>query len=172
MNQIAPLPLYHPNKSNTGFACSFSQSAKDGTVFFSLLKQSTWDAEKRIGGFKESRNNPAKSVTVALNQMEVAAILDLLDRNRAYSSMHDSEKQIKSINFSPWMNKVPEGEKATQRGYSFSITITDKQDSTAPKNSFYFGTNYPESRLIREYLIFCLQQAFAGVKIQEVVETI
>ena len=153
------LAIYHPNKNNTGFACSFSQSDKDNTIFATLIKQSTWDAQNHIGGFKESRNDPNKNVSIKLGQVEVAAFLDCLDRNREFSTMHDGDKQIKSIKISPWMNKVPEGEKPTQRGFSFSITVTDKEDSSA-KNSLYIGLTFPEGRLIREYLISALSKSF------------
>ena len=57
-----PIHIYHPNRNNTGFACAFSQSDKDGTIFASILKQSGWDAEKSTGSFKDSKNDPTKNV--------------------------------------------------------------------------------------------------------------
>ena len=169
-----PTHIYHPNKNNTGFACSFSQSDKDGTIFASIIKQSGWDAANSIGTFKDSKNDPNKNVNIKLGQVEVAAILDCLDRNRPFSTVHDSDKSMKSIKFEPWMNKLSEesikaGEKPVCKGYSFSVTITDKQDSTA-KNSFYIGLNFAEGRLIREYLMFALAKSFAAdVKPQEAI---
>jgi len=155
-----PIHIYHPNKNNTGFACSFSQSDKDGTIFATLIKQAGWDAEKSVGSFKDSRNDPTKHVNIKLGQVEVAAILDCLDRNRPFSTVHDSDKSIKTIKFEPWMNKSNDDvSKPTQRGFSFSISIADKQDSTS-KNSLYLGITFPEGRLIREYLIFALQSQF------------
>jgi Whirly transcription factor len=129
---MASIHTYHPNKNNTGFA------------------------------FKASKDDPTKNVNIKLGQVEVAAILDCLDRNRPFSTMHDGDKQIKSIQFVPWMNKVAEGEKPTQKGYSFSISITDKQDSTS-KNSLYIGLTFPEGRLIREFLMFALNKSFSPV---------
>jgi hypothetical protein len=153
------IQIYHPNKNNTGFACSFSQSNKDNTIYSTLIKQSGWDINKKIGIFKDSKNDPLKNVNIKLEQVEVGAILDCIDKNRPFSTMHDGEKYIKSIQFIPWMNKVAEGEKSTQKGYSFSITTTNKEDSTS-KNSFYIGLTFAESRLIREFLIFSLRNAF------------
>ena len=155
------ISLYHPNKNNTGFACSFSQSSKDNTVFAGLIKQSGWDAEKKIGSFAGSRKDPNKDVSIKLAQVEVAAVLDCLDRNRPFSSVHDGDKQMKSIQFVPWLSKAAEGEKPVQKGYSFSINIVDKQDSTA-KNALYIGLTFSEARLIREYLVHCLQKAFSS----------
>lgn len=164
MNNIQ---IYHPNKSNTGFACSFSQSDRDNTIFATLLKQSGWNPEQGIGTFKESRNDPTKNVNIKLELVEAAAILDCVDRGRAFTTMHDGDKQVKSIQFTPWMNKVPDGQKPTQRGFSFSVTVTDKDDSVN-KRSFYIGLTFAEARLIREYLIFVLQKSFSkDAKVQE-----
>jgi len=154
-----PIHIYKPNKNNTGHACSFSQSDKDGTIFATLIKQSGWDTTNQIGTFKDSRNDPTKNVNIKLGQVEVAAILDCLDRSRAFSTMHDSDKSIKSIKFEPWMSKE---EKPVQKGFSFSITTTDKQDSTS-KNSLYIGLSFAEGRLVREFLMFALQKSFNGI---------
>lgn len=156
-----PIHIYHPNKNNTGFACAFSQSDKDGTIFSTIIKQSSWDGEKQVGAFKESRNDPTKNVSIKLSQVEVASILDCLERNRPFSTVHDSEKTLKTIQFVPWMNKpATPNEKPTQRGFSFSIAIADKQDSTS-KNSLYIGITFPEGRLIREFLVHALQTQFS-----------
>ena len=164
-NITMPVHLYKPNKNNSGHACSFSQSEKDGVIYASLIKQSGWDAQKQIGTFRASKNDPTKNVNIKLAQVEVAAILDCLDRNRGYSAFHDADKVTKVIRFEPWMNKLSEEsvkakEKPVQKGYSFSITITNKEDSTAPKNSFYVGLSFAEGRLIREYLMFVLNKSF------------
>lgn len=158
------LHIYKPNKNNTGHACSFSQSDKDGTIFATLIKQSGWDTTNQIGTFKDSRNDPMKNVNIKLGQVEVAAILDCLDRSRAFSTMHDSDKSIKSIKFEPWMSKE---EKPLQKGFSFSITTTDKQDSTS-KNSLYIGLSFAEGRLVREFLMFALQKSFVGVTLDAI----
>ena len=159
-----PIHIYHPNRNNTGFACAFSQSDKDGTIFASILKQSGWDAEKSTGSFKDSKNDPTKNVNIKLGQVEVAAILDCIERNRPFSTVHDTDKSLKTIKFEPWMNKAANPtDKPTQRGYSFSVTSADKQDSTT-KNSLYIGITFPEGRLIREFLVFALQSQFSRVE--------
>lgn len=155
------IQIYKPNKNNTGHACAFSQSPKDGTIFATLIKQSGWDATNNIGTFKDSKNDPTKNVNIKLGQTEVSAILDCLDKNRPFSTMHDGDKSIKSIQFVPWLNKpATPAEKPVQKGYSFSITISDKQDSTS-KVSLYIGLSFPEGRLIREFLIYALRNQFA-----------
>lgn len=167
MTQSKILALYKPNSKNTGHACSFSQSPKDGTIYSSLIKQSSWNDVKKIGSFANSRNDVTKNVSIKLSQVEVAAILDCLERNRPYSTLHDSDKQQKSIQFTPWINKpMNEGEKPVQKGFSFSISVTDKQDSTT-KNAFYIGINFAEGRLIRAYLDNALKKSFENAEVVE-----
>jgi hypothetical protein len=160
------LALYHPNRNNTGFACSFSQG-KDGTIFAGIIKQSGWDDAKKTGSFLASRNDPLKNTNIKLAQVEVAAILDCVERNRSFSTLHDGEKQQKSIQFVPWFNKpTTAGEKPVQKGFSFSISVTDKQDSTT-KNAFYIGITFPEGRLIRAYLDNALNKSFENAEVVE-----
>ena len=154
------ISLYHPNKSNTGSACSFSQNAKDGTIWAALVKQDTWDAEKRIGSFLGSRGNPEKHINIKLGVAEVGAILDALDRFRPFSTVHVTDKDTKSINFSLWLSKPDKPEdQPVPKGYSFVITLTNKEDTTK-KTPFYIALTFGEGRLIREFLIYSLQKAF------------
>ncbi len=152
--------LFHPNKSNTGSACSFSQNSKDGQIYATIIKQSSWDEAKRIGGFVESRNDPLKHINIKLAPHEVGAILDSLDRFRPFSTVHVSEKDTKSINFGLWIPKPATPDvKSEPKGYSFTINLTDKEDSTK-KIGFYIALTFAEARLIREFLIYSLQNLF------------
>ena len=154
--------FFHPSKTNTGSACSFSQNAKTGDIYATLIKQSSYDAVKHIGGFAENRGNPEKHINIKLGAVEVAAILDCVDRFRPFSTVHDNDKDktLKSINFGVWLTKPADPKEQPQpRGYSFSITCTSKEDSTQ-KNSFYIGLTFAESRLVREFLIHSLQRLF------------
>jgi hypothetical protein len=156
------ISFFHPTSKNTGYACSFSQNSKDGTIFAALLKQDSWDTAKHIGGFLGSRGNPDKHVNIKLNATEVSAILDSIDRYRIFSTVHTSDKDTKSINFGLWLSKPDPNkpdEKPQPKGYSFSITLTDKEDSTR-KISWYIGLTFAESRLIREFLIYALNRMF------------
>lgn len=158
--------IYHPNKNSTGFACSFWNSDKDSTIFATLVKQSGWDDKTQNGTFKASFEDVTKHVNIKLSDTEAAAILDCIERNRPFSSFHDNEETPKTIQFSPWMTKPTDGTTPVIKGYSFAITVTNKQDSTQ-KNSFYIGLTFPEARLIREYLLFCLNRhfSFAATKV-------
>jgi hypothetical protein len=147
------LHFYHPNKRITGSAASFWYSDRDDTIFGTILKQSGWDEQKNNGLFKANKDDPNKRVNIKLSYVEVGAILDCIERNRPFTSYHDHDLTPKSINFIPWMM----GEKPN--GYSFSVTVSNKQDSSV-KNSFVIGFTFAEARLIREFLIFILHRHF------------
>jgi hypothetical protein len=146
--------VYHPNKASKGYAASFWQSEKDNTVFATIIRQSGWDAQRQVGIFKDNIENPEGKVNIKLNDFEVGAILDCIERGRPFTTFHDHDNTPKSINFTPWVDQS-----GNSRGYSFTITVTSKQDS-AYKNAFFIGLTYAEARVIREFLIFALHKSF------------
>jgi hypothetical protein len=154
------IQFYKPNKSNKGFAASFQDSYQNDCAFVTIIKQSGWDDAKHIGSFAASRDDATANTTIKINDVEIAAILDCIERNRAFTTFHDSYSP-KSVSFVPWISKTPveEGQKPEQRGFSFSITIGNKEDSSY-KNSFYIGFSFAEARLIREFLVNTLNSHF------------
>lgn len=150
--------IYHPSKSGKGFAASFWYSERDKTVFATLLKQSGWDEKTQNGIFKGNIDNPEGRVNIKLDFIEASAILDCIERGREFKSFHDNDETPKQIAFTPWI-----GQDGKQKGYSFSVTVTNKQD-TSYKNSFYIGLTFAEGRLIREFFIFTLHQHFARLR--------
>jgi len=155
--------IYHPSKSIKGFACSFWYSHRDDSFYATLIKQAGWDEKTQRGTFKDSLNDPTKKVSIKLSDLEICGILDCIDRNRPFSSYHQSEGDPKQISFGPWMTKVA-GDiddntpaKDEQKGYSFSISVGKNKDSL---NKFYIGLSYAEGRYIREFILGTLQAIF------------
>jgi hypothetical protein len=155
---MSSVQFYHPSSRGNGFATSFSDSFNNDCVFATIIKQSGWDETTKTGSFKASREDVNANVTIKLNDLEVAAILDAIERGRPFSTYHDGDVP-KNIQFVPWFPKVPEGTKVEQRGFSFSITIASK-DENVKGNAFYIGFSFPEARLIREFLANCLNSHF------------
>jgi hypothetical protein len=156
------VPFYHPNRANKGFAASFWHSERDDTIFATILKQSGWDEATQNGLFKQSVDDPNMKVNVKLDYTECAAILDCIERGREFKTYHDFGDFPKQISFTHWTPKDREGVVA-HKGYSFSITVTSKQDSTF-KNSFYIALTFPEARLLREFIIYSLHAHFARLR--------
>lgn len=158
------LHIYHPNKAVKGFACSFWRSSRDNSLFATLVKQAGWDSNTQTGTFKGSMEDPTKHVNVKLSEIEACAILDCIERNRPFTTFHQSDDAPKSITFVPWMSQPvgeDDGDKPpqVQQGFSFAISVKHPTDPTN-KNSFYIGLTYPEARWIREFLIDYLHQGF------------
>ncbi len=158
MSQIS---IYKPNSKNSGFAASFQYQANDkrgeDCLFAQLIKQHSWNPEKHIGSFRESMEDPTKKVSIKLEFAEIGAILDCLDRNRPFKTVHDDQKGgTKSIVFSTWMSadEVP-----VLKGYSFGVTINNKENS-ADSNKFFIGISIAEGRYLREFLIWVLNSHF------------
>lgn len=151
--------IYHPNRKSTGFAASFWYSDRDDTIFATLLKQSGWDDARQNGVFKDSMNDPLKRVNIKISYTEIAAIVDCIERGRPLSAFHDADEFPKQIKFEPWLDAD-----SKQKGYSFSVTVQNKQDSTF-KNPFYIGLTFAEGRLIREFLIYSLHRHFARLSV-------
>src|ERR1039457_5914491 len=143
------IAIYHPNNVSKGFAASFQNSNKNDCVFAQLIRQSSWGDSPTTGSFKASREDASANVVVKLNNLEIAAVLDCIERGREYKSFHDSETP-KSVSFSPWFPKAMGDEVPKQKGFSFSISVSSKEN-TEYKNSLYIGFSFAEARLIREY---------------------
>jgi hypothetical protein len=155
------ISFYKPNSKNTGTACSFSVNPKDGSIWSSLIKQSSWNEAKKIGSFSENQNNPNKSVKIKFSLTEAAGILDALERQAEFSAYHTSEKQSTQIKFSPY---VKDGKHV---GYSYIVNKTDKQNSEN-KQSYLIGFYFNEARLIKEFISYSLNSVFESQRVDTI----
>jgi hypothetical protein len=151
------LALYKPNKNNKGFAASFQYSERDNTVYATILKQCGFSEQTQKGIFKDSKNDPEAHVNIKLSMTEVGGILDCIEKGRDFKKYHENDEKPKSIGFTVW--KDAEG---NQKGFSFSVTVTNKQDASY-KNSFYIGFTFEEARTLREALVYSLHRQFEAV---------
>ena len=146
------LHFYKPNAKVTGTACSFYLNKNDNSFFSTLIKQDSWNAEKRIGSFSKNKNNPAKKVNIKFSQVEIAGIIDAIESNREFSGYHGSN-QIVKFKFGPYMR----GDE--QVGFSYSVNKESKEDST-DKTNFLIGFYFTEARLLKEHLQYLLRESF------------
>ncbi len=140
------IQFYKPNPKVTGSACSFWLN-QDGSIMSSLIKQDSWNEQKRIGSFSKNKDNPNARVIVKLSRIEVAGIIDAIEREVEFKTYHNSQNQTLQIKFSLYIDKVSNEKK----GFSFSVGKQDKEDSSV-KSSFIIGFTYPEARLLRHDL--------------------
>jgi hypothetical protein len=147
------IQFYKPNAKMTGSACQFYLNYTDGSFFSTLIKQASWDANKKTGSFQANKQNPSKNVIIKLSPAEVAGIIDAIERDAEFKGYHSSSQQVVQFSFSPYMRD------GKQVGYSYSVSKQGKEDSTQ-KASFLIGLYFNEARLLRQHLEFLLNKHF------------
>jgi len=156
------IQIYKPTPRNTGTACSFSFNNLDGNFYLNLIKQASWNDQKKIGSFSENAQNPEKKVVVKLSKIEVCGILDALDNNRTADFFHNSENQKLGIKFSPYIREDK------QVGYSLNVIKNSKTQTTQPAVSFLIGFTFAEARMVSEYIKFGLNHIFSTERNEEI----
>jgi hypothetical protein len=147
------IQFYKPNPKVTGTACSFWVT-RDGVIMASLIKQDSWNDQKKIGSFSKNKDNPNARVIIKLSRIEVAGIIDAMEREVEYKIYHDSQKQVLQGRFCLYLDKNT----SEKKGFSFSVNKQDKEDSIA-KASFIIGFTYPEARLLKHELETLLMES-------------
>lgn len=137
------IQVYKPNKSNNGFAFSFSmgEDKKSGepVLYVSAIAQHSWDDKKRIGSFIGNKENPNKNLNLKFNEFECGAIISCLKNRYEYSTFHKFEDNKTTIKFSPWdksskiqkFNPSTKSYEATSQTVpAFGISITKNGSDT------------------------------------------
>ena len=153
------ISFYKPNSKNTGTACSFSVNAKDGSVWSSLIKQSSWNEGTKTGSFSDNKDNPQKSARIKFSPTEVAGLLETLDKNIEFSAYHSSEQQVTKIKFAPYIKDEK------QVGFSYSVQKESK-DNIENKQSYLIGFYFNEARLLKEFLQYSLSSIFDSQRVE------
>ena len=146
--------FYKANPRVTGTACSFYLNPRDNVFFSTMIKQDSWDENRRIGSFAKNKDNPSKKVNIKFSAMEIAGIIDAFESNREFSGYHGSNQVVK-FKFCPYLKD------GNQIGFSYSVNKESKEDST-DKTNFIIGFNFAEGRLLRENLSHLLRKHFAA----------
>lgn len=144
--------IYKPNPKVTGAALSFQASDRDGSLYVNIIRQASWDGNRKKGAFAENRNKPGHSAVIKLSQVEAGSIIDAIERWDKFSAFHSSPKKTTQISFA-----LAEGDPPT--AFIFKLTQTDAADTTQ-KASFFIPISFGEARLIKEYLIHYLHKNF------------
>lgn len=137
----------------TGSACQFYLNYNDGSFFSTLIKQASWDANRKTGSFQANRKDPTKNVIIKLSPLEIAGFLDAIERNVEFKGYHSSSQQVVQFSFTPY---TKDGE---QKGYSYSVSKQGKEDSTQ-KASFLIGFYFNEAALLKRHLGYLLNKHF------------
>lgn len=144
------IQFYKPNSSNKGVAVSFSFNPADSGTYVSFIKQFSWNNQKKIGSFKENRENPKAKKNIKFNDIEISGIIRSIEKEEKWSTFHkfNNESGV-SISFSPY---IKEGVMS-----GFGLRISDSKDK---ENVFSVGFTNDESVKLREWLKACLEEGF------------
>ena len=147
------IQFYKPNAKMTGSACQFYLNNNDGSFFSTLIKQASWDANKKTGSFQANKNDPTKNVIIKFSPKEIAGILDAMERNVEYKGYHRSAQQTVQFTFGPYMWNDE------QKGFSYSVSKQGNEDTTQ-KASFLIGFYFDEAKLLKMHLEHLLNKHF------------
>lgn len=136
--------LYKPNGKNSGGAASFKVG--QGGVFVEVLKQKTWDVNKKEGTFDID-----SKLVIFLKDVELASMLRIIGKKEKFETVHvQKDNTTTKVSFTPWLSVD------TLNGYGFSLSRGEKRASVS------FNLN--ESEMLRQFLIWALQEGFKYTK--------
>ena len=163
------LQVYKPNKSNTGFAFSFSmgEDKKSGepVLYVSAIAQHSWDSSKRIGSFLENKEVPEKNLSLKFNEFECGAIVSCLKNRFEYNTYHKFEDNQTTIKFSPWDKhstiqkfnpKTKKYEETSQVLPAFGLSITKNGN-----NTFKLPLEPGEAECLSQFISVILHEIYA-----------
>ena len=127
------LQFYKPNAKNTGCSCTFTFNHKEQSMFASLMRQFSWDSQKRRGSFAGNKDNPKAKTSIKFNHSEAAGVVDAIESNRKFSAYHSSSAQVTRIEFSPYERD------GSQLGFTLKVGREAKDDSTDKSPTSLFG---------------------------------
>ena len=145
--------FYKPNLKVTGTACSFWHNPKENTFFGSFIKQDSWNSKTKTGSFSKNKGNPEKEVIIKFSNVEIATIIDCIDRDVEHSGYHQSQKQIVKFNFKKYVYKDE------RKGFSWGA-VKEAKDDAVNKASFIIGLSFGEAMLLKEHLLFMLHDGW------------
>lgn len=145
------IKFYKPNSKNTGLAAQFKigLDKKEGySIYFSGIKQYSWDSSKRSGSFSQNSKDESKVFNIKFNEFEIAALIQLFESGNKWSVFHGFDNNKTSINFS--ITPTKQGDRDV---CGFVIT----RNSADEFKGFF---EMSETKLIIEYFKWYLNKLF------------
>jgi uncharacterized membrane protein len=146
--------LYKPNSKSSGSAFSFKviDKDKDGnptkpTFLIQAIKQASWDSNKRTGSFSANAKDPEKNIYCKINENEVGAVLNAIEKYGEFSAYHTFNDDKTTISFKPY--EKSNGSKAFSLGIIKNSTL-----------KFGIGIELGEARTLKTLLELYLQKLF------------
>ena len=142
-NGIMSYILYKPNKSNTGSACQLNIKADESCLFIQISKQIEWKDGK--GVFKGAQRLVSKC-----SIWEIGAILNCLEKNVDYSTVHQTKESQTQVKFGRYFKYDYEKKVYTTEQLGYSFSLGRKKGETT--EWFKIGINFGEAEVLKSYL--------------------
>lgn len=152
------LVFYKPNKNGTGSLINFNIATgksdkgkpyQEGAVFVTMMRQTSWNAERHTGSFKGG-----ESIVFKLNLTEVGKILNTLRGGDKFSNFHGSKGRSTTIMFTPWLDKD------TQEKKGYGLRVNKEQEGK--ESAFQIGFQLGEDILLEEFFKVAIQKILMG----------
>ncbi len=146
------LPLFHPNKSQSGtlidFSIQSSRKEKGKSGFYLKITKQSGPLSKPFAGSKEI-------CVIKFNELELASMLNAMEKKNSWTTVHKTTTSNRSITFNPIYKKNEAGEVTTTvNGYGFN--------TSANNIKFGFMINLNECILMRELFKWSIQRLIEG----------
>lgn len=151
--------FYKPTPKNTGSACSFFLTDKND-LFFSILKQSSWDPVKKIGSFKKSKEDANSVIFGKFNMVEAAKLISCIEKNQKFETVHSTKSQKISITFEPYFRFDAATSKTTEEQLGFSFRVIRSREGEEKGTSFRIGLNFGEADYLKYFLLYVMNKSF------------
>jgi len=143
------LEFYKGGKTIKGAATSFTVASKKSTIFVNIIKQTGYNEQTHRGVYQGGIQH-----SIALGAHECAAIINTIESNEPYETVHPSEKYTSTIKFEKYEKD------GKQLGFGLKIFRSEKGNET--KENFLIGFSFQEAVLLREWLRFALEKIFSA----------
>lgn len=109
---------------NVSFASKLKndKEEKEGAVFFKIVKQVTWDSDRKKGNFSKGA-----SINVKFTLPEIAGIINSVESLTPFSFFHSFGKESANGTFNFFELQLKEGQKEGTRGYSLKIKKNNEE---------------------------------------------
>lgn len=137
--------------SGAAMSLQLGQSPKGPTVYLSIVRQKSWDADKRLGSFYTNKDE-GHSARVKFNEIEIGGLIAAIRLYENFGAFHSFDENKTQISFNTYQKKPKQGE--TEGAKAFSLTVT--------KNGLKLGMGVEksEAEAMRVFLETALAEIF------------
>lgn len=144
--------FYKPNAKNTGNAFGFRIGVKgkndqEPCVYVTAIQQHSWNEKTKTGSFSANVSNPEKSISLKLNESELAGFIYAITNYTEFSAFHSFDDMKTAISLKPYTK--------ANGGDAFSFSVSRNSAS-----KFGIGLEMAEAYLLVEFFRYVLNELF------------